>query len=350
MSKSKGNAMAPAELVERFGVDGYRYYFLRDVQFGTDGSISLEGMVQRYNSDLANDWGNLCSRLFNMVGQVLRRARARSGGCADRDRGRRGTQGDRARAICALRGAHGPARLRGRARGGVGPRQADQPLHRGQRAVEPRQVRGDRRPAACRALQRARGRANRRALHRAGDAAHLGRGLEAAGPGRHLRRHRPASREPGGAVCPWAAPWSRARRSSSASSRKPSSARERRRDSVRRTLRCSPTAKGREVVAPDFGGVADRRHARASRHARRSRTGAGSCGARGRRRSSPPSPIRARMPRAPTSHCGEWLRRARGRCLPASKPPGARARAARGSHHRRRPSAQREGPYTSGRG
>jgi len=69
MSKSKGNAMAPADLVEKFGVDGYRYYFLREVQFGTDGSISLEAMVQRYNGDLANDWGNLCSRLFNMVGK-----------------------------------------------------------------------------------------------------------------------------------------------------------------------------------------------------------------------------------------------------------------------------------------
>jgi methionyl-tRNA synthetase len=69
MSKSKGNAMAPADLVARFGVDGYRYYFLRDVQFGTDGSISMEAMVQRYNGDLANDWGNLCSRLFNMVGK-----------------------------------------------------------------------------------------------------------------------------------------------------------------------------------------------------------------------------------------------------------------------------------------
>ena len=51
--------MAPADLVERFGVDAYRYYFLRDVQFGTDGSISMESMVQRYNGDLANDWGNL---------------------------------------------------------------------------------------------------------------------------------------------------------------------------------------------------------------------------------------------------------------------------------------------------
>jgi methionyl-tRNA synthetase len=71
MSKSKGNVMSPLELAEIFSVDGYRYYFLTDIQFGADGSISLERMVQVYNADLANSWGNLCSRAFNMVNRYL---------------------------------------------------------------------------------------------------------------------------------------------------------------------------------------------------------------------------------------------------------------------------------------
>ena len=67
MSKSKGNALSPAELVEIFGVDAYRYYFMSDVQFGSDGSISIERMCQVYNADLANTWGNLVSRVSNMT-------------------------------------------------------------------------------------------------------------------------------------------------------------------------------------------------------------------------------------------------------------------------------------------
>jgi methionyl-tRNA synthetase len=71
MSKSKGNVMSPLELAKIFSVDGYRYYFLTDVQFGADGSISLERMVQVYNADLANSWGNLCSRAFNMTNKYF---------------------------------------------------------------------------------------------------------------------------------------------------------------------------------------------------------------------------------------------------------------------------------------
>ncbi len=71
MSKSKGNVMDPMALAQIFSVDGYRYYFLSDVQFGSDGSISLERMLQVYNADLANSWGNLCSRALNMTGKYL---------------------------------------------------------------------------------------------------------------------------------------------------------------------------------------------------------------------------------------------------------------------------------------
>jgi methionyl-tRNA synthetase len=67
MSKSRANQILPVDLVPTFGADGYRYHFLRDVSFGPDGNFSWEGMVARYNADLANDLGNLASRVLNLA-------------------------------------------------------------------------------------------------------------------------------------------------------------------------------------------------------------------------------------------------------------------------------------------
>src|SRR6266568_62444 len=67
MSKSKLTGIHPYQLVDHFGVDAYRYYFLREVSFGQDGSFSWESMVARHNADLANGLGNLASRVLAMT-------------------------------------------------------------------------------------------------------------------------------------------------------------------------------------------------------------------------------------------------------------------------------------------
>jgi methionyl-tRNA synthetase len=67
MSKTNATGIHPFELLDHFGVDAYRYYFMREIQFGQDGSFSWEAMAERYNADLANGLGNLASRVFAML-------------------------------------------------------------------------------------------------------------------------------------------------------------------------------------------------------------------------------------------------------------------------------------------
>ena len=68
MSKSKLNQIAPGDLIEDFGVDGLRHAVLRDNPFGPDGDFSYESLLNRYNGDLANNYGNLLQRVTTVVG------------------------------------------------------------------------------------------------------------------------------------------------------------------------------------------------------------------------------------------------------------------------------------------
>jgi methionyl-tRNA synthetase len=71
MSKSRGKRIYPAEVLDRFGEDAFRYHLMREIQFGQDGNFSFESMLARYNSELANGLGNLASRVLAMAGSYF---------------------------------------------------------------------------------------------------------------------------------------------------------------------------------------------------------------------------------------------------------------------------------------
>ncbi len=67
ISKSLGNTIDPIELINKYGLDQFRYFVLREVPFGRDGDFSLKSFINRINADLANDLGNLCQRSLTMI-------------------------------------------------------------------------------------------------------------------------------------------------------------------------------------------------------------------------------------------------------------------------------------------
>ena len=71
MSKSKGNILDPIEIINQYGLDPLRYYLIKEV-FGNDGNISQERLKNCINSDLANNFGNLCQRTTFLILRTVR--------------------------------------------------------------------------------------------------------------------------------------------------------------------------------------------------------------------------------------------------------------------------------------
>jgi methionyl-tRNA synthetase len=86
MSKSVGNVIDPFTMTDAYGVDQFRYFFLREVPFGQDGNYSHEAIVNRINADLANDLGNLAQRSLSMVARQMGGVLPKPGAFSDNDK------------------------------------------------------------------------------------------------------------------------------------------------------------------------------------------------------------------------------------------------------------------------
>jgi methionyl-tRNA synthetase len=86
MSKSVGNVVDPFAMAQQYGVDQVRYFFMREVSFGQDGSYNHEAIVARTNADLANDLGNLAQRSLTMINRQFAAALPQPGAFSDNDK------------------------------------------------------------------------------------------------------------------------------------------------------------------------------------------------------------------------------------------------------------------------
>lgn len=102
MSKSLGNVIDPIDLVRAFGVDQLRYFLLREVTFGQDGSYSAEAIVNRVNADLANSFGNLAQRTLSFIAKNCDGALPLGGKSDPADAALLATIADTAREVCRL--------------------------------------------------------------------------------------------------------------------------------------------------------------------------------------------------------------------------------------------------------
>jgi methionyl-tRNA synthetase len=101
MSKSLGNMIDPSELADQFGVDALRYYLVRDIVTGRDSDFDPERLVMLYNTELANELGNLCNRALNMSQRYTTGTITRGGGFLDADLALQESLSDARAAYCS---------------------------------------------------------------------------------------------------------------------------------------------------------------------------------------------------------------------------------------------------------